>query len=53
MKTFKFEISPYPQEFIISAETEQEAREKAEQRFYDKMNGASIYEIKKTEEEEL
>lgn len=44
MKRFIFSISLYPQEFKTEGETEKEAREKAEQLFFSKNNGTSIYE---------
>lgn len=53
MKTFTIEISLYPQAFIISANTKDEAIEQAKQRFFDKNDGKSIYETIVTEEESL
>ena len=52
MKTFTIEISGYPQEFIVSAETKEEAMDEARERWFSYTNGASIYETKVTEEHE-
>jgi len=41
MKTYTIELTPYPQEFIISANSEDEAIMKATERF-----GKSVYESK-------
>ena len=48
MKTYTIEIRSYPQEFIISATSEREAKEKATKRFTDATNGASVYRIEVT-----
>lgn len=48
MKTFTIELHAYPQEFIISAETEAEAIMKATERF-----GMSVFESKVLEVKEL
>lgn len=53
MKKFTIEIHPYPQEFIISANTKEEAEDVAIHRFYSQTNGASIYETKLLLEEEI
>lgn len=53
MKKYTIEIHTYPQEFIISAESEAEAKMKAASRFYDAREGKSIYEINVIEAEEL
>lgn len=51
MKEYTIEISLYPQEFIISASSKSEAILKAQERFHDANNGASIYETVVTNEE--
>lgn len=51
MTTYTIEISGYPQEFMISATDEQSALLEAQTRWYEKMNGASIYETTITNEE--
>lgn len=51
MNKYTVEISGYPQEFIVAAETEGEAILEAQKRWHDKMVGASIYttEVKEVE----
>lgn len=53
MKNYVVEISSYPQEFTIMATTKGEAILEAQKRWYDKMNGISIYETQVTSEEEV
>lgn len=53
MKKYTIEIELFPQEFIISANSKQEAIMEAQQRFYDKNNGASIYQTQVMDEEEI
>ena len=53
MKKYTIEIEVYPQEFIISANSKQEAIMEAQQRFHDKNNGVSIYQTQIMYEEEI
>jgi len=52
-KVFTIELHSYPQEFVIDAETEDEAIFKAKERFFNATNGASVYETIVTNVEEI
>lgn len=49
MKTYTIEVHSVPQEFVITADSESEAKEKAEKRFMDSdmgMASTGVYESK-------
>lgn len=45
-KTYTIEVHPYPQEFIVSANSEAEAKLEANKRFSEVTNGMSVFENK-------
>ena len=53
LKTYTIDVHSYPQEFIVTAGSPEEAKEIACRRFAEATNGASVYETIITNEELL
>ena len=53
MKNFEIDVAPYPRTYEIRAKTEKEAKDIADERFFDDTGGASIYETIVVSEEEI